>query len=111
MVKKNSHREVVETEIAPFELHSNNCRLCMKHNRLSEHHFRVKYKSNITEQEIAHLDVPTEKFTIHEIIACAKTQNIFKTIEDDTSLTFSSIKANDGKPVIDFSIKVYEEDF
>ena len=51
MVKKNSQlREVVETEITPFELHCNNCRLCMKHTRLSEHHFLVKYKNNIIEQ-------------------------------------------------------------
>ena len=27
MVRKDSQREVVETETAPFELHSNNCRL------------------------------------------------------------------------------------
>ena len=102
MVKKNSPREVVETEIAPFELHSNNCRLFMKHTKLSEHNFLVKYKNNITEQETPHLDLPREKFTIHEIITCAKTQNIIKTIEDDTSLTLSSIKASDEKPVIVF---------
>ena len=112
MVKKNSQlREVVETEIAPFEVHSNNCRLCMKHTRLNEHHFLVKYKSNITEQETPHLDLPTEEFSIHEIIAYAKTQNMIKTMEDDMSLTLSSIKAYDGKPVIDFSIKIYKEDF
>ena len=92
IVKKNSQRQVVDTEIAPFQLHSNNCKL-MKHTRLSEHHFLVKHRNNITEQETPYLDLPTEEFTIHEIIACAKTQNIIKTIEDDTCLTLSSIKA------------------
>ena len=58
MVKKNSQKEVVETEIAP------NCRLCMRHTRLSKHHFLVKYK-NITEQETPHLDLLTEEFTIY----------------------------------------------
>ena len=111
MVKKNSQREAVETEIGPFELNSNNCMLCMKHTRLSEHHVLVKYEINITEQETLYLDLPTHEFIIHEIIACAKTQNIIKTIEDDTSLTLSSIKACDGKPVIDFTIKIYKEDF
>ena len=111
MVTRNSQKEVVKTEIATFELHSNNCRLCMKHTRLSEHHFLVKYK-NITEQEILHLDLSTEEFTIYEIIACAsKTQNFLKTIEDDMSLTFSNIKVYDCKPVIDFSIKISKEDF
>ena len=87
IVKKNSQKEVVETEIAPFELHSNNCRLCMKHTRLNEHHFLLKYE-NITEQETPRLDLSTEEFTIYEIIACAsKTQNFIKTIEDDMSLT------------------------
>ena len=70
IAKKNSQREVVETEIAPFEQHSNNCKLCMKHTRLSKHHFLVKYKNNITEQETPYLDLTTEEFTIHEIIAC-----------------------------------------
>ena len=82
MVKKNSQRELVETEIVPLELHSNNCRLCMKHTRPSENHFLVKYKNNIAEKETPHLDLPTEEFTIHEIIACTKTQNIIKTKED-----------------------------
>ena len=59
MVKMNSQKEVVETKIAPFELHSNNCRPCMKHTRISEHHFLVKYK-NITERKTAHLDLLTE---------------------------------------------------
>ena len=49
IAKKNSQREVVETEITPFEQHSNNCKLGMKHTRLSKHHFLVKYKNNITE--------------------------------------------------------------
>ena len=84
MVKKNSQRELVETEIVPLELHSNNCRLCMKHTRPSENHFLVKYKNNIAEKETPHLDLPTEEFTIHEIIACTKPQNIIKTIEDYT---------------------------
>ena len=106
MVKENSQREVVETEIAPFELHNNNCRLCMKYTRLSEHHFLVKFKNKMADQETPHLDLPTEEFTIHETIASAKTQNIIKTIEDDTTLVLSSIKAYDGKPVIGFSIKV-----
>ena len=71
--------------MASFELHSNNCRLCMKHTRLSEHHFLVNYKNNITELETPNLDLPTEKFTIHEnsqifTIICAKTQNISKMI-------------------------------
>ena len=57
MVKKNSQKEVVETEITPLELHSKNCRLCMKHTRLSEHHFLEKYKK-IT--ETPHLDLLTE---------------------------------------------------
>ena len=78
----------------------------MKHTRLSEHHYLVKYKNNITEQETPHLDLMTEEFTIHEIIAYTKTQNIIKTLEDDRSLTLSSIKAYDGKPVTDFSIKI-----
>ena len=74
MIKKNSQKEVVETVITPFELHSNNCRLCMKHTRISEHHFLVKYK-NITEQETPHLDLLTKEFTIYEIIVCgSKTQ-------------------------------------
>ena len=58
-----------------------------------------------------HLDLPTEEFTIHEIIACAKTQNLIKTREGDTSLILPSIKASDGKPIIDFSMKIYKEDF
>ena len=73
IVKKNSQREVVETEIAHFQLHSNNCSL-MKHTRLSEHHFLVKHKNNVTEQETPYLDLQAEEFTIHEIIACSKTQ-------------------------------------
>ena len=40
-----------KSEIAPFELHSNNCRLCMKHTRLSEHQFLVKYKNNVSKEE------------------------------------------------------------
>ena len=56
----------------------------MKHTRLSEHHFLVKYKNNI----IPHLDLPTEEFKIYEIIACAKKQNLIKTIKDDTFDTF-----------------------
>ena len=111
LVKKNSQKEVVEAETAPFKLHSNDCRVCMKHTRLSEHHFLVKYK-NITEQETPHLDLSTEEFTIYEIIACAsKTQNFIKIIEDDMSLTLSNIKVYDCKPVIDFSIKISKEDF
>ena len=51
MVKKNSQREVVETEIVSFEPHSNNCRLCMKHTIFSELNFLEKYKNNITEQK------------------------------------------------------------
>ena len=67
MIKKNSQKEVVSKEIATLELHSHNCRVCLKHNnRFSEHHFLVKYKNNITEQEKPHL--PTEEFTIYEII-------------------------------------------
>ena len=77
----------------------------MKHTRLSEPHYLVKCKINITEQETPHLDLLKEEFTIHEIIACAKTQNIIKTLEDEASLTLSSIKAYDGKPATDFSIK------
>ena len=111
MVKMNSQKEVVETKIAPFELHSNNCRLCMKHTRISEHHFLVKYK-NITERETAHLDLLTEEFTIYEIIACAsKAQNFIKTIDDDIRSTLSNIKVYDCKPVIDFSIKISKKDF
>ena len=111
MVKKNIQQEVVETEIALFELHSINRRLYVKHTRLSEHHFLVKYK-NITEEETPHLDLLTEEFTIYETIACAsKTQNFIKTIEDDMSLTLSNIKVYDWKPVIDFSIKRSKEDF
>ena len=72
---------MVETEVAPFELRSNNCRLFKKNTRLSEHHLLVKYKNNITEQETPHSDLPTEEFPIHEITGCAKTQNIIKTIE------------------------------
>ena len=37
MVKENSYKEVVATELAPFEVHSKNFRLCMKCTRLSEH--------------------------------------------------------------------------
>ena len=102
---------MVETEIALFELHSINRRLYVKHTRLSEHHFLVKYK-NITEEETPHLDLLTEEFTIYETIACAsKTQNFIKTIEDDMSMTLSNIKVYDWKPVIDFSIKRSKEDF
>ena len=93
MVKRNSQRELVETKIAPFELHSNNFRLCMKHTRPNKHHFLVKYKNNITEKETPHLGLISEEFTIYKTIACAKTQNIIQTIEDDTSLTISSIKS------------------
>ena len=110
MVKKNSQREVVETEIVSFEPHSNNCRLCMKHTILSELNFLEKYKNNITEQKTPYWDLPTEDFTIHGIIACAKT-HIIKTTEDDMSSTLSSFKAYDGKLVVDFSIKIYKQTF
>ena len=111
MIKKNSQREVTETEMAPFELHTNNGRFFMKHTMLSEQNFLVKYKNNVTEQEKPHSDLPREEFTIHETITCAKTQNITQTIENDMSLPLSSIKAYDGKPVINFSMKINKEDF
>ena len=83
----------------------------MKHTRLSEHHFLVKYK-NITEQETPHSDLSTEEFTIYEIVACAsKTQYFIKTVQDNMSLTLPNIKVYDCKPVIDFSIKISKEDF
>ena len=88
---------MVETEIAHFELHSNYCRLFKKNNRLSEHHFHVKYKNDITEQETPHSDLPTEEFAIHEITACAKTQNIIKTMEFHMcpgNSDFSEVKKN-----------------
>ena len=111
MVKMNSQKQVVETEIVPFELHSNNCRLCMNHTRFSEHYFFAKYK-NITEQETPHLGLLREEFTIYEIIPCtSKTQNFIKTIENDVSLTLSNMKVYDCNPFIDFSIKASKEDF
>ena len=74
IIKNNSQKKVVATEILTFEFHSDNCRHCLKHNRLNEHQFLMKDKYDIIDQETPHL--PTEELTIHQIICSWNKFNI-----------------------------------